>query len=261
MAQKRTRRAPKRSKLPAWTPEVTARAQLAELLRTQYAERAREAGLLLDELEAIADHGRRAHDADNLQKEQLATDAAKRGSQKDLREDVYAREEAFRDRLRPIVGELLASPCAEERRLGVWLSHLSFARYRFREIKKLRTEPLGAGGDVGEEATALRRVLREDMTTRMSGLAAFCEAILECGREPIVRRFDARGMSREAIEGLAEDARKLVRMGPNLKRPVPATMIEAEAVRSQRELWQRIRKLIRKAALGVPELERRWKSC
>lgn len=255
MAEKRTKRVRKRPKLPAWTPEVTARAQLAKLLLTQHPERARAAGLVLAELKFLFERGEEARLADDLQKSQLAMDVAQRGMQKDLREDVYAREEVFMAKLIPVTGSLVESACAKERQLGEWLSHLSFARYRFRKMK-----PEVAEGEEVEKPV-VKRVLRTDMTTRMTGLAAFCEAILEEGREPIIRAFEERTLPRGEIERLASDARRLAKMGPNVKRPVPATLVEAEAVRAQSKLWSQLRKLVQNAVAGVPELERRLRDC
>lgn len=264
MAQQRSRKLPKQPRLPIWTPKVTARAQLAELLHTKHAERARKVGLLLDELRAIGEHGRKASRADNLQKEQLAMDVARRGHQKDLREDAYEREIALRDRIHAIVGELVDSSCPDERRLGLWLSNVSYARYRLRALEAPAApdqtgEPIKDGGE--NQARVVKRVLRTDMVTRMRGLAAYCDALLEPEHAPIIARLERRGMPREDIEKLSADARELVRMGPNVKRPVPATLLEAEAVRAQNILWRRARLMIRRAVQGVPELERRWKEC
>jgi len=46
-----------------WTTRISARAELAELLRDRYPERARQVGLTTADLDAIARHGREAERA------------------------------------------------------------------------------------------------------------------------------------------------------------------------------------------------------
>ena len=92
------------------------------------------------------------------------------------------------------------------------------------------------------------RVVREDDLTRLAGLVKWVEAVLESGREPIVRALANRGLSAEALRALADDARAAVAEGPNLRRALEATEREKDAVLAQRARWNSIRKLVRLAA-------------
>lgn len=252
-----------------WTPRTTARAELAELLRDRYSERAKAAGLTLAELDAISRHGREAAHADEEQKKQLARVAAERGAQKDLKTDVFAREDALRDRLPAVVRELWA---VDDRDSARWLSNLSFARYRFRELSPAASSTTDAppaeaaapcDGDSKEAQTlrAVQRVTRADVQTRARGLAAFCRALLEPDATPILKRLAERGLSPDDLRSLADDATRLAEMGRNELRAVEATAAEAEAVRAQLEVWRGARRMIRKAVQGVPELEKKWAEC
>lgn len=251
-----------------WTPRVTARADMAEMLRTRYLDRARAAGIVNEDLDAVTTHGRKATQADRLQKEQLALIAAQRTMRKETTQEVGAREDALRDRLPAVIGELSDSSHANERELGLWLTNVSFARYRFREVKPTvelpaedSKQPCGADEAMTEELRAVRRVERGDMVTRMNGLEAFCDALLRTGREPIQKRLAMRGFSPDDLRALADDARQLAAMGRNVSRAAEATAIEAEAARAQLTVWQRIRRMVRKAVQGVPELEKKWAEC
>lgn len=254
-----------------WTPRVTARSELAETLRDKYPDRAEGAGLVRHDLDGISTHGRKAIQADRLQKEQLAQIDAERTLRKDVAQDVSAREDALRDRLPAVIGELTESSQANERELGLWLGNLSFARYRFREIKPTITlppddasEPCGEGeisDAASQELRSVRRVERADVVTRMNGLEAFSEALLRPGREPIVKLLATRGLPPEDLRALADDARTLADMGRNVKRAAEATAVESEAAQAQLRIWQRVRRMMRKAVQGVPELEKKWAEC
>lgn len=253
-----------------WTPRTKARAELAEMLRDQYMDRALAAGLTKKDLDDISMHGRKAEQADEEQKTELALIAAERGAQKDLKESVFAREDGLRDRLPMIIGELWD---ANERDSARWLTNVSYARYRFREIRPPAPEP---SSKVETEETedcepkktpeaqvirAVQRVERADVATRAKGLAAFCDALLEPGFEPIGKRLSERGYGADILRTLSEDARRLSDMGPNVRRAAKATAIEAEAARAQLNLWQRSRRMLRKAVQGVADLEKKWGEC
>lgn len=251
-----------------WTPRTTARAELAEMLLGSHAARARAAGLIEADLETVILHGRKAEQADRLQKEQLAQLNAERTMRKELNQEVSAREDALRDRLPAIIGALSDSNDADARELGLWLSNLSFARYRFREItpspaarQAMDDESPCAPTDAAAELRAVKRVERADLVTRMRGLEAFCAALLRPGREPIVKLLASRGFSTDDLRSLAEDARQLVEMGRNVSRAAEATSVEAEAARAQNIAWRRLRRMVRKAVQGVPELEKKWAEC
>lgn len=244
-----------------WTTRITARAQLAEMLLSRYPERAKEAGLLESDLRAISQHGRDAQRADQLQQSQLAWMAAERTMQKELKDDVFLRDDSLRDRLPAAIAQLSTSTNPCERDLGAWLLRLSFARYRYRELPPASLSVGSAEAGNVEAIRVLLRVERTDIATRVNAIAAFCEALLEPGREAIVNHLAARSYPPSAIADLARDARKLAALGSNAKRPVEATAIEAEAVKEQRKVWQATRRMIRKAVQGVPELERQFASC
>lgn len=241
-----------------WTPRVTARAELAEVLSTRFLERATAAGITKGELEAVAKNGRAAEQADRLQKEQLAAGAAGRANQKDVTRALFDREEALRDRLPAVAGELSEGSPAD-REQGAWLSKLSFARYRFRELHAATSTP--ADEAAAAEVKAVERVERYDAATHLNGLEAFCQALLKPGREAIVDKLAARGLPRATLESLATDARAVIELGRNVKRSAEATATESEAAHAQLVVWRRIRRMVRKAVNGVPELEGRFAGC
>lgn len=247
-----------------WTTRISARAELAELLRDRYPERAIQVGLTVADLDAIAKHGREAEKANEEQRREMARIAADRGAQKDLRIDVFAREDLLRDRLPAVIRELWQ---VGDRDSARWITNLSFARYRFRELKPQQAEasqPANPGDGDSKEAQTLRavqRVERADVPTRARGLAAFCRALLEPEATPVLKRLAERGFSPEDVRSLADDATKLAEMGVNRLRGAEATAVEAAAVRAHLEVWQSARRMIRKAVQGVPELEKKWAEC
>lgn len=252
-----------------WTPRTKARSELAETLRDRHLDRAQRAGITKRDLDDISMHGRKAEKADEAQKKELALIAAERGAQKDLKESVFEREDSLRDRLPVVIGELWD---AKERDSARWLTSVSFARYRFREIRSgeppaAESATDGVAGDCAmskKEAEVLRavqRVERADVPTRAKGLAAFCDALLDPSFEPIGKRLSERGFDRDTLTALSNDARRLSDMGRNVSRAAEATAIEAEAARAQLTTWQRVRRMMRKAVQGVPELEKKWAEC
>lgn len=246
-----------------WTPRTTARAELAEMLRDKYPERARAAGVAMAELDEISAHGRKAAEADRIQKKQMATIAAERGAQKDLKLDVFAREDALRDRLPSIIRQLWK---VDDRHSARWLTSLSYARYRFREIAPAdaqmpEAEPCANESKESRVLRAVQRVAKADVPTRANGLAAFCQALLDPEGETIIKRLAERDFPPEVLRCLADDAQKLANMGRNLTRAAEATATEAEAVRAQLDAWQGARRTIRKAVQGIAELEKKWAEC
>lgn len=241
-----------------WTPRVTARAELAETLTARFATRAGGAGVTTAELTAIAENGRTAEQADRLQKEQLAANATARATQKELTSALLVREEALRNRLPAVVADLKSAPATRE--LGDWLGRLSFARYRFHEIAS-SVPAAPADGAAAAELRAVERVERRDAATHLTGLEAFCRALLRDGREPAIENLASRGLPRDALESLATDARKIIDLGPNVPRPAEATATEAEAVRAQKAVWRSCRRMLRAAVHGVPELESLYARC
>jgi hypothetical protein len=256
-----------------WTPRVTARAELAELLLGPHLARAEAAGLSAGELGRLRELGRTAIEANRLQQEQLAEAAVQRTERALSLQDLFAREDALRDRLTAVAGDLTDSGLPTERALGQWLTDLSFARYRMRMAQPRPSaearaaaagEAGGAAGDDGAAPSELRsvvRVERADAVTRLNGLGAFCAALLRPGRERLVELFAARGLSADALLALQTDAQALADLGRNVRLPVDATAAEAEAAGAQRMLWTRLRRMLRKASLGVPELQRKLAEC
>lgn len=248
-----------------WTKRTTARAELAEALRDRHLDRAQAAGIAKAELDEISFQGRKAEEADRVQKKQMATIAAERGAQKDLKVDVFAREDELRDRLPAVIRELWGMG---DRHHARWLSSLSYARYRFREIKPADvreapegTEPCATDDKETRVLRAVQRVVKADAPTRAAGLAAFCQALLDPEGEVILKRLAERDFPPEALRKLAEDAQTLANMGKNVLRAAEATAEEAEAARAQLEAWQSVRRMVRKAVQGEPELERKWAEC
>jgi hypothetical protein len=97
--------------------------------------------------------------------------------------------------------------------------------------------------------------------TRAAGVAAFCRALVKAGREPIVAVFAARGMPKEQLESIAAAAEALAQAGRNVMIAAEATKRETEAVAAQRRKWQQIRRMVRKAVTGIPELEKKYAEC
>ncbi len=236
-----------------WTPRVTARAELAELLAEAHWDRAEAVGLTAEDLATLGVEGRRAAEADRLQKEEIAAMSAERGARSALAGELFASEEALRDRLPAVIGDLNRAGDP----LGGFLSRLSFARYRFRE---LTPSPPASGGEA-QELRAVERVQRTDAISRFHGLAAFCGALLRPGREAIVARLAARGFSEDRLRALGAEAEAYVAAGRNRPKAAPSTAVEADAVAAQKRVWIDVRRMIRKAVKGDPALEAKYAEC
>lgn len=249
------------SKAAYYTPRVGARAELAEMILNGHLERAKEEGLTEDDLNTLITTGREAQQADLEQRMELADMHSSRTERSLKAEDIFAREEKLRNRMLAVIGDLQKS----EPRLARWLSVLSFARFRFRELAgEARGAEQEGGEELTEEIKKVERVERQDIPTRLEGLANFCTALCQPGREPVVEAFAARGYSRELIEQLGDDARELARLGRNRMVAAAATEREAAAVRAQSERWSQVRRMIRAVALGPgapPELKAKLADC
>lgn len=247
-----------------WTARTKARTELAEILRDRYMDRARSVGLTKKDLDDISLYGRKSEQADEEQKKEFVLIAAERRAHKALKESVFEREEGLRGRLRIILGDLLDT---NEREAGRWLNDICYARYRFHEAWPTEVEPEEAENPAPKSIPdmdlirCLGRIERVDTVTRARGLAALCHALLESGFDSIDKRLSARGYDAALLRTLGEDARRLVDMGPNVRRAAKATAIEAEAAKTQRNLWRRLRLLLRSAVKGVAELEEKWGEC
>lgn len=247
-----------------WTPRVTARAELATLLKTKFPDRATGAGLTPADLDTLIDQGKVARDADVLQKEQLAEMGADRTARKVDAEQLFSREDELRDRLPAVIGDVTK---AGRKDLADFLGNLSFARYRFRDLAPPPAPPATSGEPPppappqDPDVAKVARVEREDIPTRLSGLAAFCVALARPGREPIVAALGARGLAADALTKLGDDAETLRKLGRNALRATEATATEAAAAGAQRAKWNEVRRMVRKAVRGEPTLETKYADC
>jgi hypothetical protein len=107
----------------------------------------------------------------------------------------------------------------------------------------------------------LTRVERYDAPKRAAGLGAFCRALLEQGRDPIVAAFEARSLTRAQIESLAADAEAAAEAGRIVMQAAEATSRETAAAGAQRRNGQQVRRMVRKAVEGIPELEKKYAEC
>jgi len=244
---------------------VSARTALALLFKNKYLDRAITAGIKPAELDTIATEGEKARLADAEQKEQLAAIQIARSDRKQDAVDLMEREGMLRDRLPAVIGELESG---RHRPLAQFLSAVSFARFRYRELAPPPPDPNAppaptpaAGQPAPEELREIARVPREDIVTRASALAAFCNALLKPGREPIVAELAERGLSADWLKKLADDATVLAAAGRNSFQSVAATTREAEAAAAQKVAWLRIKRMVRKAVAGVAELASKYAEC
>lgn len=240
-----------------FTEKIKARALLAEKLQEEeQLERVKNARLKVTDLQLIAVKGREAEAADNLQTVQLTEGSTAVSLKSDKVKDARKREKALRDIIPAVVYDLEEAGHEAD---ALFTARLSFARFRLRELKDTSTE--GATEEETALTAKLRKVAREDMISRMDGLAALCEAFLAPGRETIVAAFAARWLEKTDLEKLAADAKELAEGGRNVLSPAEATKREREAVLVQRKKWRAVRRLIAEAVKGSDELERLWAEC
>lgn len=238
-----------------FTDRTLARAQLGERLLQQL-DRASAAGLIASDLEDLAKHGREAEVADREQQAQLAAELTDRTMKSDNVAALKATETQIRSISVAVVDDLRGQGHEPEAR---FLANLSYARFRIRE---LRSTP--ADGSTAAEAALVRsleRVEREDMPTRMKGLAGYCGAVTAEGREIIADAFAARGMDRATLEDTAAKANALAEGGRNVRLSVEATRREHEAAKAQSAKWRAVRRLVRTAVAGDTELTRLYAEC
>lgn len=241
-----------------YTQRVGARADLAEMIKRDHLTIAIEEGLTEGDLDTLIMHGRAARTADREQKEELQDGTDERSGRSLKAEEIFEREERLRNRLLATAAEVSKT----DPRLGKWLSGISFARYRLRELSDT-SAPSTEGATPAEaaEIKKVERVEREDIPTRLEALSNFCTALLQPGREVIVERFAARGFTREMIESLGDDAEALAKQGKNRVRAAAATEREAAAARAQLECWMLVRRMVRATAARVPTLMAKYAEC
>lgn len=253
-----------------WTPRVSGRRQLSELLLKQ-PDRVLNANLLPEDLEVVITEGRNAEEADAEQKEQLTDGTVDRKGRAEEAKKLFQREDDLRD----VVVVVVDGIEKDHPKQAEWLSRLSFARFRIRELrdKTGNVTPTTAEADStattestsdaeGEEdIRQVGRVEQEDQITRSRNLGRYCRAILRPNRAVIVEQLALRNFGREVLERLATDAEKFTEGGRNLKQAVEATQREAKAAAAQKKKWNVIRRLVRKAVRGDSELEKKFAEC
>lgn len=238
-----------------YTSRVGARAEIAAAIKDNHLDAARSAGLTEEDLDILITQGRIAKEADREQQEELAAIQAQRSNRKLEAADIFRREEQLKARLPAVAWRLNNDDPA----LARWLSALSFARYRMRDLPKAKS-----GDSSDAEAPEVRKVIRvtrEDIPTRLEALASFCTAILQPGRDAIVVELSARALDRAWLEALRDDADALARQGRNVGHGAAATAREVEAVKAQRARWLMVRRMIRDVAQTVPALKVKLAEC
>lgn len=241
-----------------FTPTILARTTLAQALEAKGEEWLRARKLKLSDVQQLAQHGLAAHQADRDQQEQLAMQSASRKARSVNAADVGEREDELAATLTAVIDDLTNAGQLE---LARFLARLSFARYRVKVLSTPVSPSAPVDAAVEEEVRAIERVERSDLATRADGLAALCAALLKPGREPIVAELTARGIDAAALEQLKIDATEVAGQGRNTPRPVEATAREREAVTQQRRKWSAVRRLIKRAVEGDPELEALYRPC
>jgi len=240
-----------------YMPKNKARADVAVALRERHLERAKDAGLTDKDLEILVTHGRNAQAADIDQKKQLAEGSTGITLTAEQIEAVFAGEAKVRVRVPGVIADLRE---ADAERPALFLERLSVERFALREIKIAPD----AAPATPTEATALKkvqRVAREDNAARLEGVANYLDIILAPDYEPIVAAFSARRLPREWLAKLAADARSTFDLGKNVRRALEATAREDEAVAAQNQRWAAVRRLVKDAVVGVPELEALYAAC
>jgi hypothetical protein len=237
---------------------VTARRQIAELLLKD-PDLVKKSGLKAEDLLIIATEGRKAEEADAEQKEQLADRGVDRSGTSKKTKSLFERESELRDLIAAVVEDLKP----EAPKQAEWLSRLSFARFRLRELAHPRSregsDPISE--EEAEEILSVQKVEVEDNTTRARNLGRYCNALLRRGREAIVEELAERDFSKEKLETLAADAVDIAEAGRNTIKAVEATQREAEAAGAQKHRWDAIRRLVRRAVKGNQELEKKFAEC
>jgi hypothetical protein len=242
-----------------FTARVAARTAVAKLILDKHMPAASKVGLTQSDLEAIVTQGLLAAKADAEQQEQLAAAQVRRSGQKDKKDDLFLREDGLRNRLPAVIADLASSTDPHARALAPWLDRLSFARYRFRVLDSEPSDSPTSADE--EEVQRVKRVEREDVSSRASALASFCRALTKPGREAIVAALETRGLSRPEIDSMAVDSDAVADAGRNVMQAAEATQREAAAVSAQKAKWTLVRRMIRTLAKADPELRSRLSDC
>jgi hypothetical protein len=236
----------------SYTKRVRARTIIAKRLQQEdVRERADNAGILQEDLVAVATAGDQAAAADAEQSEQIASDDARRTGRKIDEADILERGDKLRNRMPAVVWSLTEQGHLEDAR---WATALSYSRFRLRSIPPpdpaLADEP---------DVKLVKAVEAEDKLTRLAGLANLVKAYRK--RPNIVAELTRRGFDDEALRRLEEDAEAAVNAGSYARRKAEATKREHEAVDRQKAVWTAIRPMVREAVQGHPELEALFAEC
>lgn len=251
--------------IPQYTDRVGKRADLARKIRTAHLAAAQAEGLTEADLKVIEDEGAKAREADRLQHEQVALNAVRRSERARTADALLSVEEGkIRDRLPLVIHDLGGTP------LAAFFTRLSFARYRIREHDAAAPSAAPAAPAAGAPATtpaeddevrSVERVEKQDVITRLQGLASLCAAILRPGREAAVKAFEARKLSAADIAAIGKEAEAFVKEGKNSNTAADAAATEGDAVRAQRAAWNASRRVIKKVASPDAELARLLAEC
>jgi hypothetical protein len=242
--------------VPHYTPRVGARAELAAMIKARYLQDAKAAGLTEGDLDVLVKEGEAARLADREQHEEMATIAVERSARAASSQDCFEREQQLRARLLAVIEDLRTSSPEQ----SAWLSRISFARYRLRELAPAPDAPALPPTEEAE-VKRLERIERADIPTRLDGIAAFCAALTKPGREIILEAFATRALDAAWIAKLGADADALARSGKNSLLAADATARESAAVLAQRTKWASVQRMIRNVAQKHPDLARLLSAC
>ncbi len=238
-----------------WTPKTEARGQLAARLKTR-ATTAPIPGLKLRDLDALIAHGTTARDADREQQAELARARVARSTRAEDASKLRAFDRSLREVAPAVVTDLEAEGHTEDAAL---LRRVSFARFRQREL-----QPPGGSEAPADEDPLLRAVTlvaRDDNASFARGLASYCDFLLRPGHERLADAFAERDVARSALADAQRQAEALSAVGSNQLAASSATQREHDAVAAQQQVWSAVRRLVRRAVEGDPELSQLYARC
>lgn len=199
------------------------------------------------EIEELVRAGVAAIQADLDQKEQRAEQAVDRTGRSVSAAELFREDAELADVLPAVIHDLAKAGEVDE---ALFLARVSFARYRVRVV----SVPVDPDAPATEETKKVERVEKKDNATRAKRLAAFCAMLRR--RPTILAALSERGYDDATLARLEEGAEAVAVHGSNLPQRVEATEREAAAVREQEIQWRAIRRLVKRAVVGVPKLEK-----
>lgn len=233
-----------------YSSRVANRTKLAKELKTKLA-RAQAEGIVEEDLDAMAQAGDEAREADREQRAQLADDDVRRNQRAGRDQNVLARGDKVRNRMPAVSRSLIEQGHVED---GKFVNAVSFAYYRMNGLPEV--DPALAEDPA---VKAVTRVERADKLSLLGGLANLTKTFLT--RENIVNELARRGIDRDALTQLQADAEASFEDGKNQRRAAEATKREHEAVARQTALWTANRRMLREAVQGDPVLEAIYAGC